>query len=240
MTLPRAVSRDELRVGGRRAVTLKFDDRAIGDKRRFPFLAYNEAVKGVVRESMAAYGGKLRPMSVREYYLAADKGVFKPGERLELIHGEVFQKVSPQKSPHAAVTEVVARTLRETFGAGFHARVQLPLRLDNYSEPEPDIAVAAGDAEDYMSRHPNARDVKLVVEVADTTLRFDRGAKSKLYASFGIEEYWIANLKNGNLEVFREPCPDGYGRSQIFGKGDEISPLNAPGKSIPVSTLIPI
>lgn len=97
-----------------------------------------------VRESIAAYGGVPRRMTVQEYYLAAEKGVFKPGERLELIDGEVLSKLSPQRSTYSSALLLMAIELRRSFEVGFHIRPQMPLKLDDSNEPEPDIVVVDG------------------------------------------------------------------------------------------------
>lgn len=178
-------------------------------------------------------------MTVAEYYRAARRGVFKRGEKLELIDGEVFQKVSPPLSPHATVTSIVLRALSDLRREGVYIRVQLPIRLDDYNEPEPDLAVVAGRAEDYLKGHPGARDVKLLVEVADSSIQFDKGRKAKLYAEFGISEYWVADVNGRSILVFREPEAEGYRSCQVFGADGAVSPLFAPKAVFKVAELIP-
>jgi Uma2 family endonuclease len=196
-------------------------------------------MKHEVRESQAAYGGTRRHMTVREYYLAAKKGVFKPGERLELIRGEVIQKVSPQRSLHSVTTSLVARHVSPAFGQNCYVRQQMPVGFDEESEPEPDVAVVSGIELDFAHRHPGPTEILLIVEVSDTTLRFDRGKKARIYAEFGIPEYWIVNLRDRELEVFLGPGPDGYAESVVLGRAGEVTPQRGIGKSIRVGDLIP-
>lgn len=134
----------------------------------------------------------------------AEAGVFRPDERVELIGGRIVA-MSPQNSPHATTLILVHDALRTIFSAGYVVRMQLPLDLSPSSQPEPDIAVVRGTARDYASAHPTA--ALLVVEVSDSTLAFDRGEKASLYANASIPEYWIMNLVDRRLEVYRDPVP---------------------------------
>lgn len=179
-----------------------------------------------------------------EYERAGEIGLFGPEERLELIAGEVIQKMTPQHSRHASGVQYAGDALRAAFGAGFVVRVQLPLALGGDSEPEPDVAVVPGEASDYVARHPTS--AVLVVEIADTTLRFDRSTKASLYASFGIAEYWIVNLADRVLEVHRRPQPRSsepfghqYGEVVRLKIEETVSPLAAPSAQIRVADLIP-
>src|SRR5215831_19338892 len=103
-----------------------------------------------------------------EYMLAAEVGILKPDERLELIEGEIYLKMSPQKAPHATTIRLVENALNRIFSEGHDVRVQLPLALGERSEPEPDVAVVAGSLWDYQIEHPTT--AELVIEVSDTTL----------------------------------------------------------------------
>jgi Uma2 family endonuclease len=173
----------------------------------------------------------------------ADAGVFAPGERVELIEGEIIA-MTPQKSPHAASVRLVQEALRGLFGPGFDVRPQLPLSLGPDSEPEPDAAVVRGNPRDYIQEHPTT--AVLGVEVADTTLDFDRGRKAGLYARAGIPEYWIVNLSDRVLEVYREPGPladrpaeHGYRSIRRFGLPDSVTPLASPAAHVRIADLLP-
>lgn len=185
-----------------------------------------------------------RLLSRQEFERAGELGVFGPEERLELIDGEVVRKTAPQKSPHATGIHLVGDALRAAFAAGYGVRIQLPLALGPTREPEPDVAVVAGSPRDYKEEHPTS--AVLVVEVADTTLAFDRKVKGSLYAQAGIADYWIVNLPDRVLEVHREPAampdqPFGHHYRSITRHTDSavIGPLASPGTPIRVADLLP-
>lgn len=151
--------------------------------------------------------------------------------------------MSPQRFAHYKAIEKVAAALRTAFGAGLWVRMQAPLAVDDHSEPEPDASVVPGSPDDY-SDHP--RDAVLVVEVSDTTLRYDRTRKASLYARAAIAEYWIVNLVDRRLEVCREPVVDAaqafgfrYAERESFDVGATIAPLAAAGAVVPVAALLP-
>src|SRR5437870_13876940 len=137
-----------------------------------------------------------------EYEQLIEKGIFLPGERIELIDG-LLVVAEPQSSLHFTTVRLVERALTHAFGAGWDVRAQGPIALDDASEPEPDVAVVRGELRDYVEAHP--ADPVLVVEVALTSLASDRAHKSSLYARAGRPEYWIVNLVDRVLEVYREP-----------------------------------
>lgn len=179
-----------------------------------------------------------------EYHRAGELGLFGPEERLELIAGEVIRKVSPQKSRHATTVSCVNEALRAVFASGWVVRVQLPLAIGDDSEPEPDVAVVRGAPRDYLDEHPTT--AALVVEVADSTLRFDRTTKAGLYASAGVPEYWVIDANDRVLEVRRDPAPKPgapfsheYTTLTRHGVEDTVSPLAAPHAKIAVADLIP-
>src|SRR5439155_19512169 len=105
---------------------------------------------------------------------------------------------------------------------------QNPVHLDDYSEPQPDLMLLKPDPDDYTNRHPVAEDVFLLIEVADTTLAYDRGQKLPAYGRAGILEVWILNLRSRNIEVYREPHFEGYHSNQTFGPADKVSPIAFP------------
>ena len=143
-----------------------------------------------------------------EYERLIDLGAFAPEERLELIGGQLVVR-ERQGRPHATGIRLVARALRAVFGPDWNIEAQLPVALDEESEPEPDIAVVPGGPRDYIASHPSRPE--LVVEVALASLALDRGEKASLYARAGVADYWIANLVDNVLEVYREPVADPHG-----------------------------
>jgi len=145
----------------------------------------------------------LRRWKRAEYDRLVELGVFD-GEPLELIGGDLVV-AEPQHPYHSSGIGVVEYAIRAALPPGWVARTQAPVSLDEESEPEPDVAVVAGHPRDYRHQHP-ARPV-LVVEVAESSLTFDRRRKGSLYARAGIADYWIVNLVDRILEIYREPAP---------------------------------
>jgi Uma2 family endonuclease len=190
---------------------------------------------------MALHEKKTRRWTRIEYERLIDLGVFQPGDPIELIGGELMV-AEPQGAPHYTSIRKTARALERAFGPVWEVRTQGPMGLDDESEPEPDVAVVPGDPEDYGSAHPTRAD--LVVEVSESSLAFDRGHKGSVYARAGILDYWIVNLVDRVLEVYREPAPDvaapfgaSYARREVLDPSRQVSPLAAPHASIHVRAL---
>lgn len=181
-----------------------------------------------------------RRWSREEYDRLVAEGFFQPGERLQLIEGEIV-RMTPQGSAHATAVRLVEDALRRLFEDGFDVRVQMPLAAGSWSEPEPDVAVVPGAPRDYRDAHPST--ALLIVEVADATLPHDRDVKARVYAQAGVADYWIVNLVDRQVEVHRDPLPAGeasrYRQRRTFGPSEVISPLARPGAAVPVSDLLP-
>lgn len=171
-----------------------------------------------------------------EYHRMAESEILRPDDRVELIDGEIVT-MAPQTSRHATAVQLVHEALRGAFGDGHSVRSQLPLALGENDEPEPDLAVVSGSPRDFAEDHPST--ALLVVEVAETTLGFDRSVKQSLYARFGIPEYWILNLPAGVLELHRSPEGDGYRERRVLTESDSIAPLAKPQASIGIADLLP-
>lgn len=177
------------------------------------------------------------------YYKLGELGAFQ-GQRVQLIDGEVWQ-MYPMAEPHAVgVTKGNYKFVRSLDETRFHVRVQLPLRLSDGSEPEPDIAIVAGPIGSGDVGGPTS--ALLVIEISDSTLCFDRTIKASLYASAGVPEYWILNLVNNRLERHREPVEDAlqphgwmYGTVEFSNAEAIVAPLCAPDVSMIVSELLP-
>lgn len=192
---------------------------------------------------MALSTRRTRRWTRREYDRLVDSGIFRPGERLELLAGDLVVR-EPQGSLHATAIGRAEEALRACFGTGWVVRVQMPIALDDESEPEPDLAVVRGSLADFELAHPST--AVLIVEVADTSLADDRRDKSSLYARAGVPEYWIVNLVERVLEVHREPRPDptvplraGYDAVQSWAPGAVVSPLARPEGHIHIADLFP-
>ena len=153
---------------------------------------------------MTAYRVSTRRFTRLEYEKLIDLGTFQSGEPVELIGGRVMV-AEPQGTLHYTAIRKTARALEAAFGPGWEVRTQGPIGLDDESEPEPDVAVVPGRPEDYRSAHPS-RPV-LTVEVAESSLDSDRVRKGSLYARAGLPDYWVLNLEDSVLEVYREPAP---------------------------------
>ncbi len=136
-----------------------------------------------------------------EYYRLADLKFFQ-GRRVELIEGQVIDRAA-MKSPHAIAIDLIDAALKPVFREGYYIRQQKPFIISDISEPAPDIAVVPGSIRDYAEAHPTT--AVLLIEVADISLRYDRKVKGSLYAKAGIAEYWIVNLGNRQLEIYRDP-----------------------------------
>lgn len=164
--------------------------------------------------------------------------MFHPDERLELIEGEVIQKVSPQNKQHFVCIVRGAKALQAAFGDRYTVRQQGPMIVSDRSEPEPDLMVIPGEEEDYAD-HPTPGDAALVVEVSDSTLRLDKIRKAAMYARAGVTDYWVVDVNARRVCVYREPRADGYTDVREYGEGEAIAPLGAPGAQIAVSELLP-
>lgn len=132
-------------------------------------------------------------LTVDDYYRMAEVGVLLPDDRTELIEGEIVD-MPPIGSSHANVVRVLTQRLVRAAGDAAVVSVQLPVRLSRHSEPQPDIALLKAKAAGYREAHPGPADVLLLIEVSDTTLRFDLDDKAHLYARHGIHEYWVVDL----------------------------------------------
>jgi Uma2 family endonuclease len=190
-----------------------------------------------------AYEIRTRRWTRAEYDQLIEAGFFQPEDRIELIGGDLMV-AEPKGGPHVTAVGLTADALRAALSPGWTVREQAPIALDDESEPEPDVAVVPGVRRDYTSEHP-ARSV-LVIEVAESSLAFDREHKGSLYARAGLADYWIVNLLDRVLEVYREPVaaptmPFGwrYGQLQVLEASASVSPLAAPSARIAVADLLP-
>jgi len=158
-----------------------------------------------------------------EYHCMAEAGLFRH-ERVELLEGTIIT-MSPQNSPHAGTVHRLLFVLSRILGSSAYIRVQAPIIVNDWSEPEPDIAVCQPDPLDYTREHPHAQQVSLVIEVADTSLTYDRTQKAQAYASSGILEYWIVNLVDRKIEVFTDPDPAArrYDQQISVAEGEQLS-----------------
>ena len=175
--------------------------------------------------------------TVDEYYRLAEVGVLTATDRVQLIDGEIID-MPPIGPGHSSSAERVNTLLRSRLGASVQVRGQNPVRLGPRAEPEPDVAVVRYRADFYRSSHPTPADVFLVVEVADSTLAFDRDTKAPMYSRAGIAEYWIVDLVNEQILVHRDPSATGYRSVVALRRGDVVQPLAFPDLSIAVDDIL--
>lgn len=173
----------------------------------------------------------------KEYYRMGRAGLFRE-ERVELLGGEIIT-MSPKNSPHAATVHRLWTLLSQLLGTLAHVRVQDPVILDDWNEPEPDIAVCQPDLYDYAREHPRAAQVLIIIEVAGSSLSYDRNRKAPAYAASNIPIYWIVNLRDCQVEVRTDPdsAAKRY-RSQQVASENEALPLPG-GYTVAVVDILP-
>jgi len=159
-----------------------------------------------------------RRFTIEEYYKIAETGIFD-NERVELINGKIIT-MAAMNTPHIGMVTRLLRLLNATdFAKQYSFLSQVPMRIEKYNEPEPDLMVAKFREDDYLTVYPAPDVMHLLIEVADTTLDRDRGEKKRNYASSNISEYWIVNLPDQQIEIFREPNGDDYNFKRIIQSG---------------------
>jgi len=190
---------------------------------------------------VGATGIRTRRWTRHEYDRLIEIGLLREDDPIELVEGRLLV-AEPQHDPHARAVELASEALRVGFGPGWRIRVQLPLALGAASLPEPDVAVLRGTPRDAPPGHPTS--AALVVEVADSSLQVDRGLKVRGYARAGIADYWIVNLLDGVVEVYRDPAPErarrfSYREVRIAHAGEVLAPLAKPAARILVEDFLP-
>ncbi|HEY2295609.1 MAG TPA: Uma2 family endonuclease [Thermoanaerobaculia bacterium] len=169
-----------------------------------------------------------RRFTTAEYHAMAESGILAPDDRVELIEGEIWQ-MSPIGPLHVSRVARLDHLFQRRLAEGDAiVLVQGATHLDDFSEPEPDLALLRFREDFYASALAAPEDVLLVVEVSDTTVHYDRQVKMDLYARHGIAEAWLCNLPQATVEVYRDPSPVGYGQILTFRRGDRLSPLAFP------------
>lgn len=176
-------------------------------------------------------------LTVEEYHRMGETGVLAPDARVELIEGEVID-MAPIGSRHASVVNRLAKILFAAVGDRAIVQVQGPIRLGDRSEPEPDFALLKPRADYYRDALPTAADVLLVIEVAESTQRYDRTVKAPLYARHGVPELWVVDLENGQVHFHRHPEGDAYADISSTGQPG-ITPIAAlAGASVDLSDVL--
>jgi Uma2 family endonuclease len=176
--------------------------------------------------------------TVSDYRRMSEMGILAPNERTELINGQIVLMVA-KGTPHVTSLHLLANALRDRLGKAVLVRTQDPIQLDDWSEPEADIVIARGTVLDYADHHPCPEEIELVVEVADSTLKQDCEIKDKLYAQAEIADYWVLDLKNRQLHVFRNPTPTGYTSHLILTEPNQIAPLSFSTLTLSLTAVLP-
>ena len=180
----------------------------------------------------------IRLLSVQEYHRMAEIGIFHPEERVELIAGQII-RMSAKGTAHTAAVRRTANVLRNLLFNQAEVYTQDPIQLNDFSEPEPDVAVVRLDPLDYADHHPTPSEVYLIIEVADSSFKYDRETKAKVYAKSGIADYWVLDVIDRKLHVFREPTQEGYQTEVIFSEEARVSPLQFPDVAITLQDMLP-
>jgi Uma2 family endonuclease len=175
--------------------------------------------------------------NVKEYYRMAETGVLRPDARVELLDGRITD-MSPIGPFHGEVTTYLTEVFAAASKGRWRTRVQNSLRLDEHSEPQPDLVLAKPIEETYRKRHPRPEDVYLLIEVADTSLDTDQEEKLPAYGRAGVAEVWIVNLNEMTVEVYREPNFTGYGSKTVLCAGDHAKPLAFPDVAVDMAELL--
>jgi Uma2 family endonuclease len=176
-------------------------------------------------------------ITVDEYERMGEAGIFRPDSQLELLEGEIYE-MSPIGSSHAACVKALSLLLNQLFGGVMLVSTQDPIRLDDYSEPQPDVALLSWRDDFYRRAHPTPADVLLVIEVADTTVDSDRRIKLPLYAKAGIREVWLVNLPEEKIELYAEPSGGAYQIIRDFKRGEEAQSHSIEGLRVGVVAVI--
>lgn len=178
-----------------------------------------------------------RHFTVAEYHRMAEAGIFSEDDRLELIEGEIL-KMSPIGSLHASCVKRLNKLLGNLVGQSAIVSVQDPVQLNDFSEPEPDIALLRPRDDFYAQAHPGAADVLLIIEIADSSVEYDRNIKLPTYAHSGIPEVLIANLAADTVEAYSDPVNGSYQHTRLYKRGETFSPQMLPGIAIKISDIL--
>ena len=161
-----------------------------------------------------------KTFTVAEYYKLAEVGILKDTDRVELINGEIIT-MSPMNAPHSGMVARLTRLLIRNLDDKATILAQSPVRIDNHSQPEPDLIVAKFKLDDYSKQHPTPNETHIIIEVSDPTLAKDQTIKIPLYANAKIPECWIVNLVDKQIEIYRQPKKGEYHFKKIISEKDQ-------------------
>lgn len=180
-----------------------------------------------------------RRFTAEEYHRMGEVGILHEDDRVELIEGEIVE-MTPIGPRHLSCVIALNRLLVSAVGEE-NAMVspQNPVRLGERLEPQPDISLLKAKEEGYFERLPGPEDVLVAIEVADTSLSYDRNVKLPLYARAGIPEVWVVDLGGSRLEVYTQPAGGRYESVRSFGREETLRSASVPGLELPVGDLLP-
>ncbi len=187
--------------------------------------------------STGTTSGKPHLFTVWDYHRMTEAGVLNEDSRVELIRGQIIDMASIG-APHFRMVNRLTRLLVPLVGAQGIVSIQNPVRLDDGSEPQPDVTILHPRMDEEDAGTPGPSDVLLLIEVADSSLMFDRATKLPMYAEAGIREFWIVNLQERAVEVHRNPEGDRYARVRRIGSGELLDILLLPGLTLPTMELV--
>ena len=176
-------------------------------------------------------------LNVSQYHQMSEAGILSENDKVELINGEIIE-MSPIGRRHAACVDRINRLFSNILGIKVIVRVQNPIILNNLSEPEPDIALLKPRADFYESGHPQPQDIFLLIEVADSSLEYDRDVKIPLYATSGISEVWLVDIYEQVIIVYRYPSENGYSDIQTLSRGEKLSIQTFPELNLVVNDIL--
>ena len=174
--------------------------------------------------------------TVEEYARMGVAGIFFEDDRVELIDGDVYE-MTPIGPTHAGIVDELNELLVSRLAGKAKVRIQNPIRLGRHTEPQPDLVVARPRSSHYTDRHPEGDEVLLVIEVADSSLRYDREAKLPLYAKTGIPEAWLVDVTARTITVHTKPGADGYAVEQALERGQEVVSSSVAGLHLSVDRI---
>jgi len=178
-----------------------------------------------------------RPITVAEFLRMGEVGILNRDDRVELIEGELVA-MAPIGTDHAGTVIALFDALAAATRGRALVSPQNPVQLNERNLPQPDYTVLVPRPDHYRTAHPRAHEVLLLIEVADSSLEYDRGVKRALYARNGIAEYWLVNLVKREVEICRSPEADGYASVTTAGRADTLEPVLLPGAYVKVADIL--
>ena len=171
--------------------------------------------------------------TVEDFAHMGEAGIFAADDRVELIDGEI-REMTPIGPSHAGLVDRLAELLINRLTGKANVRIQNPIRLGRYTEPQPDLVIARRRRDYYAHHHPEAGDVLLVIEVADSSLLYDQVEKAPRYATAGIPEVWLVDVSGETVIVYIAPGEDGYMEERLLRRGEEVVSVAVAGLRLPV------